>query len=571
MNRRFKLLIFVIFAFVVIALLLSWLSYAFFGRPKEIHEGSVVEIALRETMRELPPESPVAQMLDPSPNLWDLRRIFQMAAQDKRVKAVYLEIPALVISWGQTEELRDLMAEFRKSKKPVHAMLVSDIPGELEIYLASAADSITMNPDSGLLVNGLLAEVTFYKKTLEKLYVQPEFIQMKEYKSAETYSRESMTPEIRSMYESLLKDVQGRFVASVSRERKIAPDRLLQLMAKGTATASVALKENLVDRLGYKDEIEQKLSHRTKNGESKYLGIPAQDYLESAQRSFKTRSEYKVAVVGGVGTIIAGETEPLFGTLGGVRTATQLRQLREDKEIKGVILRVDSPGGSAVASDMIWREVDLLEKAGKPVIVSMSGVAGSGGYYISMAARRIVSQPSTITGSIGVIFGKFNIRGFYEWLGMSIDEVKLMPNADIFSAFNSLDEDQQAQIKSWMEVIYDNFVRKAAVGRKTSYATLEPKAHGKIYTGAQAKELGLVDLIGGMQTAVGEMKKFLKVPADKELELIIYPRPKNLLQILLEGNLIFSQPINLTGWLKEQMGVLSRPAPWLLTPLFRIY
>ena len=254
--------------------------------------------------------------------------------------------------------------------------------------------------------------------------------------------------------------------------------------------------------------------------------------------------------------------------------AERLRQIRREKDIKGVLFRVDSPGGSAVGSDKIWREIRLLEKEGKPVVASMAGVAGSGGYYIAMGARKIVAEPSTITGSIGVIFGKFNLRGLYEqWLGITTDQIKLAENADIFSSVNSLTEQQKNQIKAWMEDIYNSFVRKAAEGRGTTFAELEPKAHGRIYTGSQARKLRLIDEVGGLTTAVGLLKRELKIPEQDEIELVLYPKPKSFWQSLLEGDLfkISTTSHSLDAFFGETRQTLETPSPWLIAPEVRIY
>jgi len=254
--------------------------------------------------------------------------------------------------------------------------------------------------------------------------------------------------------------------------------------------------------------------------------------------------------------------------------AARLREIRKEKDIKGVLFRVDSPGGSAVGSDKIWREIRLLEKEGKPVVASMAGVAGSGGYYIAMGARKIVAEPSTITGSIGVIFGKFNLRGLYEqWLGITVDQIKLAENADIFSSVNSLTDQQRNQIKAWMEEIYNNFVRKAAEGRGTTFADLEPKAHGRIYTGSQAKQLQLIDEVGGLAMAMNLLKKEMKIPEKEEVELVLYPKPKSFWQSLMEGDLfkVSTPGPSLESFLKRTQQILETPSPWLIAPELMIH
>jgi len=466
-----------------------------------------------------------------------------------------------------------LLHEFRQSKKKVYAYLAVDMANEKELYLASAADEIYLNPDSGLLINGLMAEVGFYKRMMAKLKIEPQFLQFKEFKSAENFTREKMTPEVRSMLESILVDIQDRFVRTIAEERKIDPTRLREVIKNGIAPAPLAVQEHLVTALGYEDEIQSKLTVDKSEGGKEYRSISASKYLKTLESS--QGAKQRVALIGGLGPIVSGSSDEAWGNfMGGETMAARLREIRKEKDIKGVLFRVDSPGGSAVGSDKIWREIRLLEKEGKPVVASMAGVAGSGGYYIAMGARKIVAEPSTITGSIGVIFGKFNLRGLYEqWLGITVDQIKLAENADIFSSVSSLTDQQRNQIKAWMEEIYNNFVRKAAEGRGTTFADLEPKAHGRIYTGSQAKQLRLIDEVGGLATAMNLLKKEMKIPEKDEVELVLYPKPKSFWQSLMEGDLfkVSTPGPSLESFLKKTQQILETPSPWLIAPELMIH
>jgi protease-4 len=559
-----------LFIIVVAAAILFFWSLE---QPAPIAEGTVLEVVLSGSVLEIPPTNALVQFLQPGvTNLFGLQQAFEYAAKDNRIKAVYLEIQPLSTSFAEIEEIRDQIKEFRESKKPVYTYLAVDVAGEAEMYLASACDSITLNPGTGLLVNGLLAEVSFYKGTLDKLRVKPDFIEFKEYKNPGTYTRTHMTPEYRGMLEGIVRDLEDRFIQTVSAERKMSPDRLRQLMTEGIIEDDVALREKLIDRLGYKHEVRDSLRFAVDGKKKTYKGIRAEKYREAAASRYGVSSDNKVAYVAAQGVITSGTSEEFSGLLGGNSVATLLRRLREDKSIKGVILRVNSPGGSVVGSEMIWDEVSMLEKAGKPVIVSMSGVAASGGYYISMDAQRIVSQPSTITGSIGVIFGKFDLSGFYNWIGMDIEKVKNFPNADIFSLTESLSPDQRERLETWMSGVYKTFVSKAADGRGFSYDVMEPKAHGRVYTGAQAKAAGLVDEIGGAASAVADMRKALKLGKDQKIQLVLYPRPKTLWESLSSGDLlpVKSPKIGqLKAWVEAEAATLSTPSPWVLAPEMR--
>ena len=568
------IILFIVLFFVgVFSLGIYWLL----GPTKtEVRQNSVLELSMSAEMPALPPVSPIARFFaGEGPCLIDLERALRNAATDSRISAVSMEVYPLIISWAQVEELREFLQDFRKSGKKVVARLALDVPREKELYLASLADEIYLNPDSGLIINGLMAEINFYKKLMDKLKIEPQFLQFKEFKSAEPYTREKMTPEIRTMLESILGDIQGRFVHAVAQERKIDETRLRQLIQMGMVPASLALKERLVTTLGYEDDVRSRLEVSKPGGGKEYRSVDVTSYLQALDSRFRKTAKTRVALLGGVGTITSGGGDEVWETfIGGETLAARLRTIREDKSIKGVLFRVDSPGGSAVGSDKIWREVRLLEKSGKPVVVSMGGVAGSGGYYISMGASKIVAQPSTITGSIGVIFGKFNIRGLYEyWLGITTDKVKMAENADILSPTAPLSEQQRALIRGWMEEIYSNFVKKAAEGRGMSFDRLEKMAHGRIYTGNQAKQLKLVDEVGGVRTALGLLKKELKVPDKEEVEIILYPRPKSFWESVMQGDIFrskVSQP-SVLGLIQSTLHSLESPAPWLLAPSVEIH
>jgi protease-4 len=562
-----------LFLVAVFSLGLYWLL----GPSKiEVRQNSVLELSMSSEMPELPPISPVARFFaGDGPCLIDLERVLRNAATDSKISAVSMEVYPLGFSWAQVEELRGFLQDFKKSGKKVVARLALDAPREKELYLASPADEIYLNPDSGLIINGLMAEINFYKKLMDKLKIEPQFLQFKEFKSAEPYTREKMTPEIRSMLESILGDIQGRFIRAIAQERKIDEVRLRQLVQMGMVPASLALKEHLVTALGYEDDVRSKLEFSKPGGNKEYRSVDVASYLRTLDSGFQRTVKTRVALLGGVGAITSGGGDEVWETLiGGETLAARLRTIREDKSIKGVLFRVDSPGGSAVGSDKIWREVRLLEKSGKPVVVSMGGVAGSGGYYIAMGARKIVAQPSTITGSIGVIFGKFNIRGLYEyWLGITPDKVKMAENADIFSPTTPLSEQQRALIRGWMEEVYNNFVKKAAEGRGISFGELEKMAHGRIYTGNQAKQLKLVDEVGGFRTALSLLKKELKIPDKQEVEIVLYPRPKSFWESLMQGDLFrtkVSQP-SLLSLIQSTLHSMEAPGPWLLAPSIEIH
>jgi len=570
-GTKLWILVIILLVIIVLAIAVGAGFYYIISRPPTIEKETVVEVSLSGVLSELPAEDPFTILLGSKvQNLWELRRAFHAASEDDRVTAIYLRIQPLMASWAQIEELRQLVQSFRMSGKEVHAFLAVDMATERELYLASAADRITLNPTASLLMNGLMAEIVFMKRTMEKLGVKPQFLHFKEYKDPEVYSRESMTPEIREMLRSILSDLQHRFIVTVSRDREIEEEKLRELIDVGILSAGTAVEEGLLDKAGYEHQVRADI--QTSTGAASYRSSTVSEYLDSVQSWRRERPEARVAVVGAVGTIISGSSEAFVGLMGGSTIAERLREIREDGKFGGVILRVNSPGGSAVGSDMVWREVRLLEESNIPVIVSMSSTAGSGGYYIAMGARRIVSQPSTITGSIGVLFGKFDLSGLYEWLGMDIDRIKLAANADLLSPFSSLTPEQREQVEGLMLAVYDEFVHKAAEGRGTTFEELEPKARGRIYTGAQAVESGWVDELGGFTKAVQAMKEELGLAETDYIELQIYPRPKSFWEALASNELFqVRAPAALNEYFEEQLRRLELPSAWLLIPEIRIY
>lgn len=569
MNRNVALVIVVILlVLVVVAVGLGGLFVYLINRPASIATGTVLEVNLGAVVPEVPPSDPISLLFESDlTSVWDLYRAVERASRDDRIAALSVEISPMTSGWGQVEELRSLLEYFRESGKPVSVYLAGDLVMEKEVYLASVADHIGMNPNSSFLIDGLMAEIVFMKRTMDKLGVKPQFIQFKEFKSAETYTRESLTPEIRRMLTEVLTEIQQRFLETIADDRGLPLEQLNDLMDVGILPAERAVEVGLIDALEYRHEIRTRLQ----GDAGRYRGMSIADYLKTFSSDTAGTPGARIAVVGAVGTIVAGKSDGFSGLLGGTTLADRLRQLREDSSIRGVILRVDSPGGSAVGSDLVWEEVRKLEESGKPVVVTMSGTAASGGYYISMGARRIVCQPSTITGSIGVIFGKFDLSGLYNWLGMDVERIKLAPNSDLFSMTSSLSEQQILQVTEWVGRTYTAFVTKAADGRGMTFDEMEPWARGRIYTGAQAADAGLVDVLGGIIVAADEMRAALDLPADAGLQLELFPKPKTLLEVFTSGELLeANEPQVLLRAIRSGVEGLERPGLWMVAPEIKI-
>ena len=511
------------------------------GAPT-VERDSVITLRLDGAIPEGPSGNPFEKLGELNGNgplsLHDMRQLAHYVKSDDKIKGVVLQIGPLATDYGTIEELSDYIQVMSSSGKPVEAFIMSDFVDEKTYLAALPASRIVANPEAGWAVNGLQAEVTFWRGSLDKLNVVPQFIMDEEYKSvAEPFINQKMSPAFREWLGSILNEYWARFMDSVVTHRKIQDKVALQaLFDKGVFTASDAKKMGLVDDLGYYDEvIAHAAGKEPGNGELPHT-ITGQKYLLSKRNA--PQSGDKIAVIYAVGPITSAfGGDGLFGGnegISGPDMAEAIRDAGDDKDVKAILFRVNSPGGSAVGSDFIRREI-LRAKAKKPFVVSMGGVAGSGGYWISMDADEIVCQPSTITGSIGVVFGKFNLMGFYtDWLHANIDT---MPaggkNADILSFAHTDTPDQMATLKASIDSDYHDFVQNVANARHLSFDDAHAIAKGREWTGAQAKQRKLIDDLGGMEVAIDVVKKRANLTGD--VQLVVYPKEKNFFEALSDA------------------------------------
>ncbi len=564
--------------FVIIGIVASLL-----GRQVQVADKGILEVELGGTLAEGPSRNPFEDLAErfggkKKQHLWNLRRALEQAADDDRVHGLRIDIDGGVGGMGAAEEILELVADFRKSGKPVYTYLSGDFAGNLAYFLATAGDEIWLSPEAGLMVDGFRFEVSFWRGTLDKLHIEPHFIMYKEYKSAgEPYSRYEMSRYFREHLTAVGQDMEDRLVSVIAERRKLDPEQVAATIDKGLMTATEALEAGWVDRLGYRDELEKSLA--AAGHLEAYEGIPLAGYLKQLHAD-KIEGD-RIAVVFAEGPIVSKDASSAFDTskIFAPRTAKAIRDAAEDDHVKAIVLRVNSPGGSAVGSDFIWRAIKKAQGEGKPVVVSMSSVAGSGGYWISMAADKIVAQPTTITGSIGVVFGKFNFRGLYEWIGAHVSDVTLARNADLMSMFEPLKPEHEARFRAWMDEVYGHFKEKVAEGRGLDVAAVEKIAKGRIWSGEDAKDIGLVDAIGGLSEALRLAREAAGVPATTPAQA--YPRPKDFFEMLAEGDFATeSAPVSLVRtFLRpvvhplpggEQFALLleelETPRPWALMP-----
>ena len=523
-------LILVLLTFV----LLFFVALRFREKPPEIPDNSVLVMRLEGDIPERPPvELPVFLVGDkPALTVAGVWMTLRKAAVDPHIKAVVLEPDQLSVGWAKLEEIRADLEQFRKSGKLVYAYLRT--PGTREYYLATAADRIYLGPSEPVYIKGLRAELMYFKKTLDKLGVTVEVEHAGKYKDyGDMFTRSDMSPETRQVIDSLVDDLYGNLVAKIAAARKKTPEEVRNIIDQGPFTATQALQAGLVDALRFEDEMWGELRDRLKTGEPHKVTLDT--YLRVTPESVGIAGRSKIALVVAQGDIVRGdsgdngEDESDLTSYGFNKL---LRKVRNDSTIKGVVVRIDSPGGEEVASDEMWREMSLLSRK-KPLVISMSDVAASGGYYIAMTGDPVLAYPQTETGSIGVVFGKPNLHGLYDKLGISKDAVQRGKHADIESDYTPLTPEERDILRRGIDESYRDFVGKVAAARKRSYDDIEPLAQGRVWLGGQAKQIGLVDELGGLDAAIDRLKLKANIPASEAVSVVLYPPRRSVLDVLM--------------------------------------
>jgi protease-4 len=540
-TRKTVLIITGILAVLVLVVLIgvAVIVSAFRKGAPTIRDNSVLALRLAGSLPDYAPEDPFRRFFGgPDQSLTGLVMQLKKAKVDTRIKAVTLDIDMSSVGWGKAEEIRDAIADFRTSGKPVYAYIEFGL--NKEYYIATACDKIFVPPPGELFITGLAADVMFFRGSLDKLGIYPEIYQIGKYKSAgDMFTQKKMTDAHREYVNSLLDDLFNRYVTAIAQARHKTPDEVRNLIDDAPYNAAKAKEAGLIDETVYHDQLDKQIKAQLGYKDSdQFAPVRAADYREVTPESLGLNKGEKIAVIYATGDIGSGRSENSPSgeqSIGSDTLAKAVTDAGEDKSIKAIVLRVDSPGGSGLASDIIWHAVDAANQK-KPVVVSMSDVAASGGYYISASASKIVAQPSTITGSIGVVAGKPVMRGFYDWLGISNEYVLRGKQAGMFRETEKFSDSERAKFEDWIKTTYyGDFVPKVARGRKKDAQYIDSVGQGRVWTGAQAKERGLVDEFGGLDRAVEVAKQLAKIPADKGIERVILPYPQTFLQELLSG------------------------------------
>jgi protease IV len=460
------------------------------------------------------------------------------ASRDPRITGVLILPSTLDLPhWAKVQELRDAILDFRESGKVAVAFL--EYGGDREYYLASAADRVLLVPTSPLDIAGIASYEIFFRGVLDRIGAYPDFLQIGAYKTAvNQFTQRELTPAHREMSESINRDLYEQVVDGVAEARGKSPADVRALFDEGPFAPAEALRAGLVDELAYFDELEERVPelHLGPDGSSR---VEESEYRRVTFRSLGSRPQSRVAVLYVSGVIASGASsrDAINGAVAGSDTVVeQIRRIRDDESIDAIVLRVDSPGGSAVASDVIWRELMVTRdrQPSRPLVASMSDLAASGGYYISMAAEAIVAQPATLTGSIGIFSGKVAIGDALAKIGVDTATVQSGRNASLSSPFAPFTPEQRAKLMEYMSVFYDTFVEKAAAARRTTPEAIDARAQGRVWTGRQAQEQGLIDALGGLETAIALAKQRAGIPVDDDVELVVYPPSRTLYEALAQ-------------------------------------
>jgi protease-4 len=464
------------------------------------------------------------------PTVRDFWAALHEAATDDRIKAVVLQPRNLSIGWGKLQELQEEISLFKRSGKPVYALLQS--PGSREYYLASSADKIYVSPDDMVNVKGFAAETIYVKSALDKLGVNVQVDHIGAYKDAgDMFTRTSMTPETRQVLNEMLDQIYGDFAARVAQGRHKTPDEVRALVDGGPYIASQAKANGMIDQLGYEDQVYADLKTRLKLGDLKKIDI--REYSKAVPGKGD-----RIAVIVGQGDIVRNAPEAQFGSDTALSAASMrkvIRQVRDDNSIRGVIVRVDSPGGDSVASDEILHELKLLSRV-KPMVISMSDVAASGGYFMSMTGDPVIAYPDTITGSIGVLYIRPSAHDLFTKIGLQEDMVTRGKFADIDSLYNPLSDPEIQKLHGSIEATYISFVSKVAAARRRNYNQIDPLAQGRVWMGTQARQNGLVDELGGFDRAISLIRQRAKLTPTGDTNLIVYPIKRSLVEILTNSS-----------------------------------
>ncbi|MBL4716809.1 MAG: signal peptide peptidase SppA [Bacteroidetes bacterium] len=523
-----------------------------------VKPNSVLHIQLNYPIKERTDDSPFENFdifnMEPQITLGldDILKNIQKAKDDPNIQGIYLDLFYLRAGWAQVHEIREALLDFKTTGKFIKSY--GEVYTQRAYYLASVSDKIFLNPEGFVQFNGLNVELTFYKGALEKLDIEPQIIRHGKFKAAtEPYFLEKMSEANREQLNTFISGIYGEIIKNISSARNIPEEELRTISNELLAdNANGAVQYGLVDSVYFKDQVLSSFRSELKIGKNDKINfVSLKKYRHSPSK--ESYQKNKIAVIYGSGTIVSGDGDR--ESLGGDRVSKAIRKARLDSNVKAIVLRVNSPGGSSIASDVIWREI-VLAKDVKPVVVSMSSLAASGGYYIACPADKIVAQPFTITGSIGVFGILFNAQKLYnDKLGITFDQVKTSEFADLGNTARPLTEAEIGKFQKEVDRIYDSFVNKVSKGRDLSYAEVDSIAQGRIWSGIDAKRIGLVDELGGLETSINIAAEMAGVEKYRTISL---PKKRDFKEELLKNILGEAKALFIEEELEEYYSYLKK-------------
>lgn len=539
--KKGLLIVLLIFgSFMLMGLMFLMTLRSFFDTTPVVRNNSVLKITLNGIVPEWFARDAFSREFEGGYlQLHDIRKVLRIAEVDKRIKGIYLRIVGQQMGWAKAEEIRRCITDFKKGGKFVTAFV--DYCDEQSYYIALAADEIYAPPHAFAAMNGFSAEVPFLKGTFEKLGIHPQVDNIGKYKSAgDILKRDSMSPAHREATEAILQDVYENFTSVVSDSREIPETKLAALLDEGVFNSDDLDSTGLIDGLKYEGDVLELIKTEVYGEDAaddqKLELISARNYMNFSLEDFGLEGDEEIGLIYAIGTILPGHGghDAISGrTMGAESIGRMLRDARDNDDVKAVVLRVDSPGGSSQASDQIWAEIERLREK-KPVVISMSDVAASGGYWIAMNCDGIVADPLTITGSIGVVLQLFDLSGTYKKLGINWELVKQGAKSDVPTDKRPLSPEEWEVFKHLNRDIYRLFVQKVADGRGKTWDEVHEIAQGRVWTGKRAKEIGLVDSLGGLQTALELAKEKAGIAPETMTRWHVYPQPKSFFQSLFE-------------------------------------
>ena len=561
----------IVLALFLVAIIGIALLAGSMGKP-QIADNSVLVLNVSGSLPDYAPDDSIGKIFGfgQAQSFSSLLAELRKAKIDSRVGAVLLDINFPGIGWGKADELREAIADFKASGKPTYAYM--ETASNKEYYIATAADKIYVPPTGDLYITGFAANAQFYKGSLDKLGVEMEDVHVGKYKSLnESFTRKDHSPEAKEVVNAILDDYYGRVVNAISETRKKSPEDVKAIIDNAPYNAIAAQQQNLIDGAKYRDEVYQELKNRLGYKDTDELRLTTTSaYKEVTPESLGLNNGERVAVIFASGLITPGKSSD--GTFGGSQTigsdtiVKAVKDAADDASIKAIVLRVDSGGGSALASDIMWHTLEYA-KTKKPVVTSMGDVAASGGYYIACNSNRIVAEPSTVTGSIGVVLSKPAIGGLYDWLGITNETISRGKNSELFRTDRKwTDAEKEIFQKNANFFYWDNFVPKVAKGRGKSVEQIHDIAQGRVWTGFQAKDKGLVDEFGGLNRAVEVAKELANLPADKDVKRIVFPTPQPFLAALFGGS---DEEATVRAKERAQQEALIKSLPTDLQKMFR--